>query len=309
MGIGEKLKEARIAKNLSLDDIQDETKIQKRYLQAIEEGNFHILPGSFYARAFIKEYAQVVGLDYESLVKAHEDELPAIGERRSEAQYTRIQRTRKSSGPSRAKAFLSFLPTLIVILLVFTIIGLAIYFINQKSFDPNNNNEQNEVNEFYRKNDNDRENEEVVDNNEEENEVNEEEIEEEEEVRELELQVVETNEGVSPPVTTFQVVHGEEQLTLSLESSGRSWLDVYLDGEREFADFIQEENSPLQYDITDLGEVGLNIGNASFVTVKINDVVLEYEVDEVAHVFQYIVLIVNDEEDGETGEEDEVDEQ
>src|SRR5690625_5010246 len=102
MTIGEKLKEARQAKNLTLEDIQEATKIQKRYLRAIEEGNFHILPGSFYARAFIKEYAQAIGLDAALLLETHEDELPAIGERRSEAQYTRIQRTRKSSGPSRA---------------------------------------------------------------------------------------------------------------------------------------------------------------------------------------------------------------
>src|SRR5690625_7056330 len=90
MGIGEKLKEIRETRNLSLDDIQEETKIQKRYLRAIEDGNFHILPGSFYARAFIKEYAQALGLDYEELLEIHKDELPSIGERRRDRKSTRL---------------------------------------------------------------------------------------------------------------------------------------------------------------------------------------------------------------------------
>ncbi|WBX79510.1 helix-turn-helix domain-containing protein [Virgibacillus salarius] len=43
MEIGARLKEAREAKNLSLESLQETTKIQKRYLLAIEEGNLHIL--------------------------------------------------------------------------------------------------------------------------------------------------------------------------------------------------------------------------------------------------------------------------
>ena len=52
MEIGHMLKEEREAQQLTLDDIQEMTKIQKRYLQAIEDNNFSSLPGRFYARAF-----------------------------------------------------------------------------------------------------------------------------------------------------------------------------------------------------------------------------------------------------------------
>lgn len=67
--IGQKLREARIEKGYTLDDLQQITKIQKRYLIAIEEGNFDALPGSFYVRAFIKQYAQTVGLDNDALLQ------------------------------------------------------------------------------------------------------------------------------------------------------------------------------------------------------------------------------------------------
>ena len=61
--LGARLKEARLAKGYSLEDLQEITKIQKRYLIGIEEGNYSIMPGSFYVRAFIKQYAEAVGLE------------------------------------------------------------------------------------------------------------------------------------------------------------------------------------------------------------------------------------------------------
>lgn len=76
--IGEILKEARISKGYTLDDLQQTTKIQKRYLIAIEEGNFDIMPGNFYVRAFIKQYADTVGLDGDRLLEEHSSVLPEI---------------------------------------------------------------------------------------------------------------------------------------------------------------------------------------------------------------------------------------
>ncbi|NRF91256.1 helix-turn-helix domain-containing protein [Paenibacillus frigoriresistens] len=61
--LGYILRKTRQEKKISLDDLQEVTKIRKRYLEAIEEGNYKVLPGSFYVRAFIKSYAEAVGLD------------------------------------------------------------------------------------------------------------------------------------------------------------------------------------------------------------------------------------------------------
>lgn len=70
--IGQELQKARLDKGLSLDDIQQTTKIQKRYLAAIENGQFDQLPGAFYERAFVRQYADAVGLDVADFMKNHD---------------------------------------------------------------------------------------------------------------------------------------------------------------------------------------------------------------------------------------------
>lgn len=74
--LGNLLKKARYEKGIDLDQLQDSTKIQKRYLEAIEEGNFSILPGNFYVRAFIKSYAEAVGLDPDEVLTLYRDVIP-----------------------------------------------------------------------------------------------------------------------------------------------------------------------------------------------------------------------------------------
>lgn len=74
--IGEKLRSAREAKGLSIADIEKASKIQSRYLTAIEQNDFDKLPGEFYVRAFIRQYAQLVGLDGKDLLSDFHKEVP-----------------------------------------------------------------------------------------------------------------------------------------------------------------------------------------------------------------------------------------
>src|SRR5690625_1359356 len=122
MGIGERLKEAREEQGISLDTLQEQTKIQKRYLLAIEEENFNILPGKFYARAFIKEYATAVGLNPDELLEEYKEIIPSPDEDKS-TKYTQIRRSRKEVTPSKSNAIFSLIPTIIVVLLIIGIIA------------------------------------------------------------------------------------------------------------------------------------------------------------------------------------------
>lgn len=75
--LGQLLKKTRLDKGITLDDLQETTKIRKRYLESIEEGNYKVLPGAFYVRAFIKSYAEAVGLDPNELLATYRNAIPA----------------------------------------------------------------------------------------------------------------------------------------------------------------------------------------------------------------------------------------
>jgi cytoskeletal protein RodZ len=71
----QQLKQAREAKGISLAQISDITRIAENYLDAIEEGNISILPQA-YVRAFVREYASVVGLDPDKTMRLYDDVAP-----------------------------------------------------------------------------------------------------------------------------------------------------------------------------------------------------------------------------------------
>ncbi|MFD2116762.1 helix-turn-helix domain-containing protein [Paenibacillus yanchengensis] len=75
--LGALLREAREEKKMTLEDIQDLTKIRTRYLEAIESGDYSVLPGSFYVKAFIKNYAEAVGLDADEVLRLYQHDVPS----------------------------------------------------------------------------------------------------------------------------------------------------------------------------------------------------------------------------------------
>ncbi len=66
---GNALIEAREARGLTLRDVERDTRISTKYLQALEEGRPEVLPAPVYARAFTRTYAQYLGLDASALVQ------------------------------------------------------------------------------------------------------------------------------------------------------------------------------------------------------------------------------------------------
>lgn len=70
------LKSKRQELNLSLEELQEITKIQLKYLKAIENGEWDVMPGVFYTRAFIKSYAEALSLDFNVITTQYEHLFP-----------------------------------------------------------------------------------------------------------------------------------------------------------------------------------------------------------------------------------------
>src|SRR5437016_7328299 len=76
---GSSFKRARETKGISIDQIASETRISTRFLLAIENEEFHLLPGGIFNRGFVRTYAEKVGVDPEQAVADYE-RLAAAGE-------------------------------------------------------------------------------------------------------------------------------------------------------------------------------------------------------------------------------------
>ena len=74
---GEELKQTRLEKEISLMDISAETRISLKFLDAIEHGQFQILPQT-YVRAFLREYAMMIGLDPNDIMQRYESAMIGI---------------------------------------------------------------------------------------------------------------------------------------------------------------------------------------------------------------------------------------
>jgi cytoskeleton protein RodZ len=61
--IGNTLREARLRRGLDIAECEAETKIRAKYLRALEEEEFDLLPAPSYVRGFLRTYAEYLGLD------------------------------------------------------------------------------------------------------------------------------------------------------------------------------------------------------------------------------------------------------
>lgn len=132
--LGNQLRNARIEKGYTLNTLQQKTKIQKKYLQAIEEGQFSQMPGQFYVRAFIKQYADMVGLNGDALLIEHEDELNATAPEtleKEEEEQILPSRSQKYNDTKQSQfdQIASYIPMVLLITLILFIIGTLIYAI------------------------------------------------------------------------------------------------------------------------------------------------------------------------------------
>jgi Helix-turn-helix domain len=95
--IGPTLREARIRRKIDLSEVEQRTKIRIRYLRALENEEWDVLPGGSYTRSFIRTYGSFLGLDGERLA----DEFRRLYEDPLAARYPHVEPALGSGGGPR----------------------------------------------------------------------------------------------------------------------------------------------------------------------------------------------------------------
>lgn len=271
--LGLRLKNARAEKNISLEELQSTTKIQKRYLQAIEDGNLDILPGHFYARAFVKSYADAVGIDPEIIFEEHASELPTASKQIVEIP-ARIQQ-RKIRGTKRSRRFLALLPLLLVVIFIISIFIGAWYILQGNSvIDDGTQEEQGQSPnvEGGRNEDALKQAEGVEEELETEEEVKEE-IVEEEKIEQL-IEFVETK----GKETIFNLINAEE-FAVKIDLLGKSYVGIDNRKGKTFHAVTEDGGKTLKFDFSEEETIQFNFGASNNVNLFINEVLFEFPLD------------------------------
>src|SRR5438552_3434129 len=69
--IGTTLREARMRARIDISEIETQTKIRAKYLRALENEEWELLPGPTYVKSFLRTYADALGLDGRRLVEEY----------------------------------------------------------------------------------------------------------------------------------------------------------------------------------------------------------------------------------------------
>src|SRR2546429_1156615 len=92
--IGTSLREARLRKQVDIVQAEQGTKIRAKYLRALEDEQFELLPAQTYVKGFLRSYAEYLGLDGQLYVDEYNSRF-VVGEEDAPA------RPRRSAPPSR----------------------------------------------------------------------------------------------------------------------------------------------------------------------------------------------------------------
>jgi cytoskeletal protein RodZ len=289
--LGNRLKEARLAKGLSLEDLQSLTKIQKRYLIGIEEGNYSSMPGNFYVRAFVKQYAEALQLNPDEIFETYKSEIPATHHDDLPEQLSRVK-TRKTLTGGNSKIF-DVLPRILIGVFVLGAAGVLYYFLTNNV----GNNATNAINketdpvkivrsESLEKAD---ENEETKQTDEEKK--NEDPKQEEEKPVEVtpkqELTVSE-----SSGITSIYDLKNADKFEVKLVSKGETWVGIKDgNGKSYFQGMLSTSGTPSQtVDLSSQSKAVIVVGRTVDTEIYVNDQKLEYAIAPTDVVRQNITI-------------------
>jgi cytoskeleton protein RodZ len=125
--IGTTLREARIRARIDISEVEARTKIRAKYLRAIENEEWDLLPGPVYVKSFLRTYGEFLGLDSRQLV----DEFKRRYERPSDQELRPITaRQRERQRRPRRRSRLGQLGAVVVVLAA---VAVALYLVGSLS--------------------------------------------------------------------------------------------------------------------------------------------------------------------------------
>ncbi len=119
--IGSTLREARIRARVDITQVEAATKIRAKYLRALENEEWDLLPGRVYARSFLRTYADYLGLDSRMLTEQFKQrfERPPEQEVRQRSSLPRD----RGRGPSRIPSWAPIVLVVVVLVAVLWAVG------------------------------------------------------------------------------------------------------------------------------------------------------------------------------------------
>ncbi len=133
--IGATLREARLRAKIDINEVETRTKIRAKYLRAIENEEWDLLPGDVYAKSFLRTYGDFLGLDSRQLLDDFKRryERPADHEQRQLRPLSRDRRQRSGRPPNAPRGPLIPPWALIGAVLVAVVAVLVIVGLHNKS--------------------------------------------------------------------------------------------------------------------------------------------------------------------------------
>jgi cytoskeletal protein RodZ len=268
--LGSRLRLARKEKNLSLDEVQNITKIQKKYLLGIEEGNYEVMPGKFYARAFIKQYAEAVGLEPEELFEEYKSEIPLAYEDDIPEKLSRVQSRGNISGSGSKilEAFPKIIFAIFFVAMLVLIWFLVTNYLGGKEKPITSDNKQGV---------NIKESGDVTPSAVQENDdADDKEIEQDEPIEEAVEQEI-ALVGEAGNLITYMLSNTDTfELQISAAPSGETWVNVKDSANKGLFTGMLKNGASETFDLTNETEVFITAGRLVDTEIIVNDEVLEH---------------------------------
>jgi hypothetical protein len=115
--IGSTLREARMRQRIDISEIESETKIRAKYLRALENEEWDLLPGPTYVKSFLRTYAEAIGLDGKLLIEEYKlghERLSDVEMQPIRPPSARDARRRRRTGSGRGWAVAAVVAALLV---------------------------------------------------------------------------------------------------------------------------------------------------------------------------------------------------